>query len=127
MVEPGFVAADYVELFFDLFQHTSDAVSIIRVEDSVVLDVNESFLSLYGLSRERAIGRPVLELGLWVSPHQRASMLSELMGSGRVIDFRARMRSAWSEEFTVSASEILTHWRGENVILGIARVVPSAR
>ena len=124
MTEEGFLASDYVELFFDLFQHTSDAVYILRPDDSVILDVNEAFLSLFGIPRQRAVGASAVGLGLWVYPEDRALLLAQLRAHGRVIGFRTRMRNVWSEEFAVVISDILAHWRGEEVILGIARVVP---
>ena len=123
MTDQGFLASDYVGLFFDLFQYTSDAVYIIRVDDAVMLDVNESFLSLFGLPRQRAIGHSAIDLGLWVYPEDRALLVAQLRANGRVTGFRTRMRNVWSEEFPVMISDILAHWRGEEVILGITRVV----
>jgi PAS domain S-box-containing protein len=123
MTEQGFLASDYVELFFSLFQHTSDAVYIIGLADGVILDANEAFLSLYGLPRQQAIGASVVDLGLWVYPEDRTKLVERLKAERKVIDFRTRMRNVWSEEFQVSVSDILAHWRGDEVVLGITRVL----
>ncbi len=44
-----------VQLFNSAFEHSTDAIVITNV-DGIVMDVNEAFTSIYGYSREEAIG-----------------------------------------------------------------------
>jgi diguanylate cyclase (GGDEF)-like protein/PAS domain S-box-containing protein len=50
------------------FQTSSNAVSIVRMDDGMHLDVNESFLAATGFKREEVVGRTALELDLFASP-----------------------------------------------------------
>lgn len=84
MGQPGFGSTDYFALFFELFQRSSDAVYLARLEDGVVLDVNDSFLSLHGLTREQTIGRTPGELGILVRPKDGQALENELRACGRI-------------------------------------------
>jgi hypothetical protein len=52
MEQALFSSSDYVQLFFDLFEASSDAVYIVRMSDGVVLDANASAVSMWGRARE---------------------------------------------------------------------------
>jgi PAS domain S-box-containing protein len=119
MEQSPFSSSEYVQLFFDLFETSSDAVYIIRASDGIVLDANESALSMWGVGRGSAIGRTTLELGLWATHRERESFIQTLRETGRVRGFPVRFRTPWSEEFTVNLSATLAHLRGEDVILGV--------
>jgi PAS domain S-box-containing protein len=119
MEQSPFSSSEYVELFFDLFETSSDAVYIIRVRDGIVLEANESALSMWGVGRGSAIGRNTLELGLWATPDEREAFIQNLRQAGRVRGYPVRFRTPWSEEFTVYLTATLAHLRGEDVILGV--------
>ncbi len=112
MSQELFVPSEYAMLFFELFEGSSDAVFITRLTDAVLLDANASFLSLFALSRGLAIGRSVLELGLWVRTGDWQSYLTALRDAGK-----------GGEEFTLALSSTLAQLRGEPVIMGIGTVV----
>ncbi len=123
MSQELFVPSEYAMLFFELFEGSSDAVFITRLTDAVLLDANASFLSLFALSRGLAIGRSVLELGLWVRTGDWQSYLTALRDAGKVKGYPARFRNRWGEEFTLALSSTLAQLRGEPVIMGIGTVV----
>jgi PAS domain S-box-containing protein len=120
-----FSSSEYVELFFDLFEASSDAVYIIRLSDGVVLDANESALSLWGVKRGSAIGRTTQELGLWARPSDRDDFIETLRATGRVRRYPVRFQTPWSEEYTVELSATISHLRGEEVALGVAIIARS--
>jgi PAS domain S-box-containing protein len=122
-IDAPFVAADYVELFFDLFEDSSDLVYLTRLSDGTVLDANDSALDAFGLQRGLAIGRTTTELGIWVDRHARCEYLDAVRVSGRVKGYVARMRDYDRREFTVSMSGNLVRLRGEEVVLGVGRVI----
>jgi PAS domain S-box-containing protein len=119
----AFQPTDYVRLFFELFEFSSDAVWITRLEDGYVYEANGAFLSLFGLSRRRVIGRSTVDLGLWARPHDRDAIVRKLRESGRIERYHVRLRKTWSEEFTMSLSEVMVPWRGEQVILAVGTVL----
>jgi PAS domain S-box-containing protein len=120
MEQALFSSSDYVQLFFDLFEASSDAVYIVRMSDGVVLDANASAVSMWGRARDSVIGHSTLELGLWAIPEEREAFIGRLRGEGRVRGYPVRFRTQWSEEFTVNLWAALAHLRGEDVILGVA-------
>lgn len=124
MAQEPYLSSDYADLFFDLFEDSSDAVFIVRAGDGVIIDANEAFLSLSGLTRHQAIGHSALELGLWVRPSDRIEYVKTLKEQRRVKGYWVRFRNPWrSDEFTLALSSTLTRLRGDDVILGIGRVV----
>src|SRR5215475_7267178 len=69
-------------------------LTITRIADGRLVEVNERFVSVTGYTREEALGRTPLQLGLWVNPAQRAEGLA-LLREGRPLreieaDFRIK-------------------------------------
>jgi PAS domain S-box-containing protein len=120
----AFKASDYVTLFFELFEFSSDAVWITRPDDGFLYEANGAFLSLFDLSRQAAIGKSTIDLGLWAHPIDRDVLVRKLRESGRVERYPIRVRVARSGEFfTLSVSEVIVPWRDEEVILAAGTVV----
>lgn len=119
MSEALFAPSEYAALFFDLFENSSDAVILTRLEDGLIFDANDSFLSLFGLAREKAVGRTTSELGIWVHPEDRSAYVEELLAKRKVKRKSVRFRSRWSEEFTLELSATLVRFRDEEAILAV--------
>ncbi len=75
------------EARFETAFHTSpDAIVITRVDDGVVLEVNDGFSRLTGHDRLDAIGRPVTSLGLWNERTWERTVMRELLKNDEVRD-----------------------------------------
>ncbi len=72
------------EKFSKAFRAIPDPMALARLADGTLLDVNESFVRAFGYTREEAVGRTGIELGIWRSPEDRARMVSALGPGGRV-------------------------------------------
>ena len=72
------------------------------------LDVNDAFLTLVGSERTSVIGRTMTELGIWVKPEDRISMMKGLSNEGRVTGLATQIRTHGGtvREATVSAEQI---------------------
>ncbi len=58
--------------FHEATFHTSpDAVLISRLDDGHLEEINQGAARLYGYTREQAVGRTTVELGLWESAADR--------------------------------------------------------
>jgi PAS domain S-box-containing protein len=125
--ETPFGPAEYVSLFFDLFQNSSDVVFLVRARDRLVIDVNDSALSMFRLTREEAIGRTVDQLGVVVRAADLDDLLREVLANRRLERGSLRFRNRWSEEFTLELSATVTQLRGDDVILGIGTLERSQR
>jgi len=114
-----FQASEYLELFYEVFEVSSDAIFITRVDDGVILDANDSALSLFGYGRAEAIGHSAIELGLWVSGNDRDELIAALRDKGVVRRHPVRFRTKWSEEFSMAISAKIAQLRGDDVLLGV--------
>jgi PAS domain S-box-containing protein len=85
---------DAEERFRLAFETSPDPMAISRLEDGLLLAVNEGFLRLHGAREEEVLGRTASGLGLWVSPGERDAFSAQLARQGSVRDFEARFRGA---------------------------------
>src|SRR5208337_2820180 len=60
-----------------------------KLDGSEILDFNEKYLSIFGLTREEIQGKS--SLGLWANPLEREQMVSLLKADGFVKDFECNM------------------------------------
>jgi PAS domain S-box-containing protein len=109
------------ERFASAFRSSPGAIAITTQEDGRLLDVNDSFVSLTGYSREEAVGRTTLELGLWASPGERAALLSELEQFGSFRDREIRLRLKSGREADALLSGELIELGGKPCLLSVVR------
>ena len=96
------------EKFSRAFQSSPDGLVLSRLSDGALEEVNEAFLKLSGYSREEALGRTSIELGLWVDPAVRDQYVAALKKDGTIRDrqFSFRGASGASRDCLVSAEVI---------------------
>ncbi len=100
------VARAKARAFFEL---SPVVMCITGLADGRVRDVNDAFLRLHGVTRDEVVGRPVLELGLWVDPGQRDAIRAALGRGEPVRDFTAHLRVKGGEErVCVLAADLVT-------------------
>jgi len=74
------------EQFKAAFQLTPEFMSITRLRDARIVEVNAAFQRITGLSREQAIGKTSAELNLWHDPQQRAEVFGLIQSQGQVLE-----------------------------------------
>ncbi|WP_051202458.1 PAS domain S-box protein [Desulfovibrio aminophilus] len=80
------------EKFSKIYNLAPYSISIARLRDSIILDVNAAFELLTGYSKEEAVGRNGDELRLWNDPASRLVFLDQLRRGGMVLDYEFVMR-----------------------------------
>ncbi|MFZ6843667.1 PAS domain-containing sensor histidine kinase [Undibacterium sp. RuTC16W] len=66
--------------FVKIFDLVPEAISIISMDNGMLVDVNTHWLSMFGLQREQAIGKhPGQDLNLWLDTERRAQFISRLL------------------------------------------------
>jgi PAS domain S-box-containing protein len=82
------------ERFAKAFETSPLALTITSLKTGRLLEVNETFVEITGYSREEAVGRTTLELGLWADPEDRAAELAMIVERGKLsnLEYRFRMR-----------------------------------
>jgi hypothetical protein len=63
-----------------LVERSSDAIAVLRLEDEVIVDVNEAFSRLAGFRREELLGRKAFDLFIYAGPTSWAVTLNALRG-----------------------------------------------
>lgn len=61
--------------FHGLFLGSPNAVSLTRAADGLVLQVNPAWCRLFGRSEAEAVGRTLMDLGIWLRPEERHTFL----------------------------------------------------
>lgn len=73
------------EKFSKAFQSSSYAIAITRLDDGMFIEVNDSFVSITGYSREELTTMSSINLNLWVDREERERMISMLRNDSAVI------------------------------------------
>jgi PAS domain S-box-containing protein len=80
------------ECFSKAFEASPLAMTITSLRTGRLIEVNETFTRLSGYTREEAVGRTTLELGVWANPNDRDAELALVTGSGQVRKNKYRFR-----------------------------------
>jgi PAS domain S-box-containing protein len=82
------------ERFAKAFQIGPVAMVISTIADDRILDVNHSFLRLFGHARHALLGQITTALGLWANLDDRAQLMELLAQHGAVRDLEVTIRAA---------------------------------
>ncbi|HMQ35556.1 MAG TPA: PAS domain-containing sensor histidine kinase [Chloroflexaceae bacterium] len=94
--------------FATAFRASPIAISISTLAEGRLVDVNASFLRMFGYRHDEVIGHTVLELELWADPVVRARLLAQLADGQPVFGFESqyRTKSAAIRDGMLSAEQI---------------------
>ncbi|MBI5949513.1 MAG: PAS domain S-box protein [Chloroflexi bacterium] len=79
--------------FAAVFDQSPAGISITRLSDGLIADVNQRLLDLLGFSREEVIGHSTLDLGIWVNAEARAELARQVVEEGRPRDAELQWRA----------------------------------
>ncbi len=108
------------ERFSKAFQANPIPLSIATLNEGRYIDVNESFLQVYGYSREEVIGRTATDLKIWLDPSQRAEIIRERQKRGplRGVEVKTQSKNGQVHEMLISVDVISLN--GEPCLLALA-------
>jgi two-component system, cell cycle sensor histidine kinase and response regulator CckA len=106
-----------------IFHSSPVSIAITRLSNGQIIDVNEAWLTLTGLTREEAIGRSPTELNCWVDSGHRGQLLHQLMDQKTVHDFECRFRHKSGRVSDLLLSAELIELLGERCMLSLAQDV----
>ena len=117
------------EKFSRAFHASPDSITLTRLSDGVLLEVNQGFLEAYGYERGEVIGRSSLPgvLGIWADAADRQRLTDQLREKGEVTGFEARMRRKGGEIRYCVLSSRVVEIGDEKCILTISRDVTERR
>lgn len=87
-----------------IFQSSPALIAVARVEDGLLYDINDKWVTTLGFSREESIGRTSVELGIWVDPGDRKRLIEtfDREGSVRERDVQFRTKGGEVRDFVFS-------------------------
>lgn len=98
--------------FTKIFHASPEAIVVTELTTGRVMEVNDTFLHLFGLTREQVIGRPVMETGAWIDAEKRNQVLAMLAADYPVRNFEMRFRAPIGERICLlTAEKIELHGR----------------
>jgi PAS domain S-box-containing protein len=107
-------------LYFEKSFHSNPALmSISRLRDGRMIEVNPTFVRNCGYSREEVIGRTTQELGLWVDPSQRDTFRHRLATVGTVHDMQADFRAKDGRITSILVNADTLELDGEPCVLAV--------
>ncbi len=68
-------AKDHFKLLFSL---SPDDIAITRLNDGLIVNINESYSKITGYSKNEAVGKTTTELNLWIDPEYRTRFVKEI-------------------------------------------------
>ena len=80
------------EKFALAFQASPDVITISKIADSRLIEVNESFLEITGYTRAEVIGKTGTELNLWVDIEERSHIYKILKIEGKIRNQEVKLR-----------------------------------
>jgi PAS domain S-box-containing protein len=90
--------------FSKAFHSSPVALSISRINDGTFIDVNQSFLNMYGYKREELIGQKATELNIYDNPVERKEIVRRLDRQGKVLNYEVTARTKAGAEINALTS-----------------------
>lgn len=109
------------------FFSSPDNLVISRLSDGMILDVSDTFLQTSGYAREEAVGRTVLELGIWTDFEDRQQYVQLLQESGEVRCFLTHFTLKDGRTLPFEISGRTVEIGGESCVVSISRDVSRFR
>jgi len=103
--------------FKAVFESSPITVALTSLPDGTFTEVNQAFIDMFGYSREEALGKTTLELGIWQHEADRSRYLHILREHGHVHNFEVDMCRKGGGQFTVLFSGVCLEMAGQSSVL----------
>jgi PAS domain S-box-containing protein len=105
------------ERFLQLFESNPVPITIARIPDGMLLEVNEAWLDFKGMTRAQAIGKTRDAVGSWVDRTLRDRVVAAVTAGNPVRNVPVRLRGRGEDVRDVLYSGIRVDWMGEAAIV----------
>jgi diguanylate cyclase (GGDEF)-like protein/PAS domain S-box-containing protein len=110
-----------------VFQTSPDAVTISRLSDGIIVDVNQASLDVTGYKREEVLGKTTTQLRIWVNSRDRFKLVTVLRRDSQCRDIEAQFRRKDGETFWARLCVSFIEIDGAPCILSFARDISAAK
>ncbi len=105
------------EKFSAAFRSNPNALILSYVDDGTVIDVNDSFISLFKWGKEEVVGKTSLSLNMYSDPGERERIVDIMRTDGRITNHEMKIGIKSGEERTVLLSAELLHIHRDQAML----------
>lgn len=109
------------ERFFKAYHATPDAISLSRLEDGMIVEINAAFSRITGYSASEALGKTSTSLGIWTSAEQRTESLRDISAKGHVRDFVGKIVTRAGDKRIVAFNAERIFVGGEPYLMSVMR------
>jgi diguanylate cyclase (GGDEF)-like protein/PAS domain S-box-containing protein len=110
-----------------IFLTSLDCISITRLSDGRIIDVNNTFLYVMGYKLEEVVGRTSQELNIWADPKDRQNMVEVTRQCSSFRDSTVQFRKGSGEIFWVLQSASVIEIQGDSCLLGVFRDISGVK
>jgi PAS domain S-box-containing protein len=104
--------------FVKIFQNNASAIALTRLRDGVILDVNQKWEEMFGLSRRQVVGKTsTRDLLIWKDPRQRKRAFRESRAGQSIQNRECEFFRKKGETWTALLSTEVIQLQGAPVIL----------
>ena len=103
------------------FDASPDSITIQSLDSGLYVDINEGFSRMMGFSREEAIGKTPIEMGLWYDLKDREKLRQGILQYGYFQNFETRTRCKDGKVITILMSTRVIPWENEPHTITVAR------
>lgn len=103
--------------YSNIVQLSPIPLGLIKMRDSCVVELNDSWVKQFGYSREQAIGRSALEINFWSDLHERDSLLQKMRLDGMLDRFEAHILTRTGEVLICLISARSFVMKGEDLYI----------
>ncbi len=107
------------ERFFKAFHSSPDAITITRMSDGQMVEVNEGFSRLSGYSPEEALSSSTITLNFWANPKDREGCVAALRQDQRIHNAEYEFRNRQGEILSGLYSGEIIQLNDESHILSV--------
>jgi PAS domain S-box-containing protein len=107
------------EKFSKTFYASPNPMTLSTLTTGELLEVNDSFLALYGAEREAVLGKTAADLQLWADMGDRTQMLTVLQTQGYLRNQEYRFQTATGDQRTVLYAAETVQLNGQTCILSV--------
>lgn len=116
------------ERFAGAFMTSPNSIVLSTLREGIIVEVNDAFVRNTGFSREEAIGKTSVEIGLWVDASEREEIVAALLRGESIVARETRIRRKdGSIMFCLFSSKRITLEQGECIISTIQNVTERKR
>jgi PAS domain S-box-containing protein len=115
------------EKFTKVFMTAPGGLSLTRMSDGLVIDLNSGFSEISGWDRSEVIGKTSKDIGFWIDPEQREGLMEDLRAGRDILhrEFNFRHKNGSSRTGIYSARSI--QMDGEAHILFVMQDITDRR